>query len=170
MCNLLDLCFSKYVSPLISRQYLVLSMEICAQQLLLCTVYQSYLECAVKLWYEWSVLGFTEDTCKLLVIIQFMQSWRALKVTVLLLQLPSLMPCECAGDPTWFHVPSNKLLPVCVLIFFLSPPNNPGGAHPPPIVNKEAATDDPRRRKPDISLAKRVLKWEPKVSFGYHVL
>ena len=29
---------------------------------------------------------------------------------------------------------------------------------------KEKLEDDPRRRKPDISLAKKVLGWEPKVS------
>jgi len=31
------------------------------------------------------------------------------------------------------------------------------------IVHKPATQDDPSRRKPDISLAKRVLGWEPKV-------
>jgi len=31
------------------------------------------------------------------------------------------------------------------------------------IVYKDPVEDDPRRRRPDISLAKRVLKWEPKV-------
>ncbi|XP_065179644.1 UDP-glucuronic acid decarboxylase 1-like [Sycon ciliatum] len=40
-----------------------------------------------------------------------------------------------------------------------------GGSSPPPIVLKPAAEDDPRRRKPDISLAGRVLGWKPKVSF-----
>lgn len=32
------------------------------------------------------------------------------------------------------------------------------------VVNKELPTDDPTRRKPDISLAREVLAWEPKVS------
>ena len=31
------------------------------------------------------------------------------------------------------------------------------------IVYKDPVEDDPRRRRPDISLAKRVLQWEPKV-------
>ncbi|XP_033118256.1 UDP-glucuronic acid decarboxylase 1-like isoform X2 [Anneissia japonica] len=31
------------------------------------------------------------------------------------------------------------------------------------IVHKEAAQDDPKKRKPDISKAKRLLQWEPKV-------
>ena len=33
-----------------------------------------------------------------------------------------------------------------------------------PIVHKEAVEDDPKRRRPDISLAKKVLDWQPKVS------
>ena len=32
------------------------------------------------------------------------------------------------------------------------------------IVFKEAVEDDPQRRRPDISLAKKVLNWEPKVA------
>ncbi|XP_064638682.1 UDP-glucuronic acid decarboxylase 1-like [Lineus longissimus] len=32
-----------------------------------------------------------------------------------------------------------------------------------PIVNKPAMEDDPRKRKPDITVAKTYLKWEPKV-------
>src|SRR6185369_10419152 len=32
-----------------------------------------------------------------------------------------------------------------------------------PIVFKELPSDDPRKRRPDISKAKRVLGWEPKV-------
>ena len=32
------------------------------------------------------------------------------------------------------------------------------------IEHKEAVEDDPRRRRPDISLAKKVLDWEPRVS------
>jgi len=35
--------------------------------------------------------------------------------------------------------------------------------NPPPIVFKPLPQDDPKRRCPDISKAKRVLKWEPKV-------
>ena len=31
------------------------------------------------------------------------------------------------------------------------------------IVHKPLPSDDPKQRKPDITLAKRVLKWEPKV-------
>jgi UDP-glucuronate decarboxylase len=31
------------------------------------------------------------------------------------------------------------------------------------IIHKELPSDDPKQRKPDISLARRVLKWEPKV-------
>lgn len=38
------------------------------------------------------------------------------------------------------------------------------GATSSPIVHKEAVEDDPRRRRPDISLAKKVLGWEPRVS------
>src|SRR5215475_13521679 len=34
---------------------------------------------------------------------------------------------------------------------------------PPPIVFKPLPQDDPKRRCPDISKAKRILKWEPKV-------
>jgi hypothetical protein len=30
-------------------------------------------------------------------------------------------------------------------------------------VNKEAVTDDPQRRRPDISVARTSLNWEPKV-------
>jgi len=36
--------------------------------------------------------------------------------------------------------------------------------NPPPIVFKPLPQDDPKRRCPDISKAKRVLKWEPKVA------
>ena len=32
------------------------------------------------------------------------------------------------------------------------------------IINVKAAEDDPQRRKPDISKAKQLLKWEPRVS------
>jgi UDP-glucuronate decarboxylase len=31
------------------------------------------------------------------------------------------------------------------------------------IVHKDPVEDDPQRRRPDISLAKKVLHWEPKV-------
>lgn len=31
------------------------------------------------------------------------------------------------------------------------------------IVHEKAMTDDPRKRRPDISRAKKVLNWEPKV-------
>jgi UDP-glucuronate decarboxylase len=31
------------------------------------------------------------------------------------------------------------------------------------IIHKRLPTDDPKQRKPDITLAKRLLKWEPKV-------
>jgi len=31
------------------------------------------------------------------------------------------------------------------------------------IIHKRLPADDPRQRQPDISLAKRLLKWEPKV-------
>ena len=33
-----------------------------------------------------------------------------------------------------------------------------------PIEHREAVEDDPKRRRPDISLAKKVLDWEPKVT------
>ena len=33
------------------------------------------------------------------------------------------------------------------------------------IVNKPLPQDDPTRRKPDISLAKQKLNWEPEISF-----
>ena len=33
------------------------------------------------------------------------------------------------------------------------------------IIHKEKMPDDPKRRKPDISLARKVLKWEPKTTF-----
>ena len=32
------------------------------------------------------------------------------------------------------------------------------------LIFKELPTDDPKQRKPDISLAKKVLNWEPKVN------
>ena len=35
--------------------------------------------------------------------------------------------------------------------------------NPPPIVFKPLPQDDPKRRCPDITKAKRILKWEPKV-------
>jgi dTDP-glucose 4,6-dehydratase len=35
--------------------------------------------------------------------------------------------------------------------------------NPPPIVFQPLPQDDPKRRCPDISKAKRILKWEPKV-------
>jgi nucleoside-diphosphate-sugar epimerase len=35
--------------------------------------------------------------------------------------------------------------------------------NPPPIVFEALPQDDPKRRCPDISKAKRVLNWEPKV-------
>lgn len=37
---------------------------------------------------------------------------------------------------------------------------------PPAIITVDAPADDPQRRKPDITLAKRVLDWEPKVSLA----
>jgi dTDP-glucose 4,6-dehydratase len=36
--------------------------------------------------------------------------------------------------------------------------------NPPPLVYKSLPEDDPKRRCPDIAKAKRLLKWEPKVS------
>jgi dTDP-glucose 4,6-dehydratase len=36
--------------------------------------------------------------------------------------------------------------------------------NPPPLVYKPLPEDDPKRRCPDITKAKRLLKWEPKVS------
>ena len=41
--------------------------------------------------------------------------------------------------------------------------NNPNGKEVN-IVHLKSTKDDPRKRKPDISKAKRVLGWEPKVS------
>jgi len=38
--------------------------------------------------------------------------------------------------------------------------------NPPPIVFKPQPPDDPKRRCPDISKAKRILKWEPKVGLS----
>jgi dTDP-glucose 4,6-dehydratase len=38
--------------------------------------------------------------------------------------------------------------------------------NPPPLVYKPLPEDDPKRRCPDITKAKRLLKWEPKVSLG----
>jgi len=35
--------------------------------------------------------------------------------------------------------------------------------NPPPIVFEPLPEDDPKRRCPDITKAKRILKWEPKV-------
>jgi|TARA_B110000208_G_C11579899_1_gene362151 dTDP-glucose 4,6-dehydratase len=40
--------------------------------------------------------------------------------------------------------------------------NNPSGK-PVNIIHLKSTKDDPRKRKPDISKAKRVLGWEPKV-------
>ena len=37
------------------------------------------------------------------------------------------------------------------------------------IENKPAVVDDPRRRKPDITLAKNVLGWSPKVIFSMYI-
>jgi nucleoside-diphosphate-sugar epimerase len=34
-----------------------------------------------------------------------------------------------------------------------------------PIVNKDLPQDDPKVRQPDITLARQLLGWEPKVSF-----
>ena len=35
------------------------------------------------------------------------------------------------------------------------------------ITNTKAAVDDPKQRKPDISLAKEMLDWEPKVPLTF---
>jgi UDP-glucuronate decarboxylase len=32
------------------------------------------------------------------------------------------------------------------------------------IIYTKAVVDDPRKRKPDISIAKKVLKWEPSIN------
>jgi dTDP-glucose 4,6-dehydratase len=34
-----------------------------------------------------------------------------------------------------------------------------------PVVHKELPTDDPKVRQPDITLARKLLGWEPKVDF-----
>ena len=44
------------------------------------------------------------------------------------------------------------------------PPQLPPSVPAPTIVFKENTSDDPQKRKPDITKAKTLLKWEPKVA------
>ena len=48
---------------------------------------------------------------------------------------------------------------------FLSSPKNLTGSSSS-LILKPLPSDDPKRRKPDISLAKSKLNWEPKVSLN----
>ncbi len=61
------------------------------------------------------------------------------------------------------HLPTNVGNPVEITILEFAERIRKHFENPPPIVFEALPQDDPKRRCPDITKAKRVLKWEPKV-------
>ncbi|MBI3128996.1 MAG: SDR family oxidoreductase [Candidatus Tectomicrobia bacterium] len=64
-----------------------------------------------------------------------------------------------------FHEPVNLGNPHEMTILELARRIKELTGTPAPIVHKPLPVDDPKVRKPDISRAREILKWEPKVSF-----
>jgi dTDP-glucose 4,6-dehydratase len=61
------------------------------------------------------------------------------------------------------HLPTNVGNPAEITILEFAERIRKHFENPPPIVFEALPQDDPKRRCPDITKAKRVLKWEPKV-------
>src|SRR5262252_2893022 len=61
------------------------------------------------------------------------------------------------------HMPTNLGNPQEITVLDFAERIRKQFNNPPPIVFKPLPQDDPKRRCPDISKAKRILKWEPKV-------
>lgn len=61
------------------------------------------------------------------------------------------------------HLPTNVGNPQEITILEFAERIRKHFENPPPLVFKPLPEDDPKRRCPDISKAKRLLKWEPKV-------
>jgi len=61
------------------------------------------------------------------------------------------------------HLPTNVGNPVEITILEFAERIRKYFGNPPPIVFEALPQDDPKRRCPDITKAKRILKWEPKV-------
>jgi dTDP-glucose 4,6-dehydratase len=62
------------------------------------------------------------------------------------------------------HLPTNVGNPQEITILEFAERIRKHFENPPPIVFESLPQDDPKRRCPDITKAKRILKWEPKVS------
>ncbi len=62
------------------------------------------------------------------------------------------------------HMPTNVGNPQEITILEFAERIRKHFENPPPIVFEPLPEDDPKRRCPDITKAKRILKWEPKVS------
>ncbi len=62
------------------------------------------------------------------------------------------------------HMPTNVGNPQEITILEFAERIRKYFENPPPIVFEPLPEDDPKRRCPDITKAKRILKWEPKVS------
>jgi len=62
------------------------------------------------------------------------------------------------------HLPTNVGNPQEITILEFAERIRKHFENPPPIVFEPLPEDDPKRRCPDITKAKRILKWEPKVS------
>ncbi|HEX9344919.1 MAG TPA: UDP-glucuronic acid decarboxylase family protein [Candidatus Acidoferrum sp.] len=62
------------------------------------------------------------------------------------------------------HMPTNVGNPQEITILEFAERVRKHFENPPPIVFEPLPEDDPKRRCPDITKAKRILKWEPKVS------
>jgi dTDP-glucose 4,6-dehydratase len=61
------------------------------------------------------------------------------------------------------HLPTNVGNPSEITILEFAEHIRKHFENPPPIVFEELPQDDPKRRCPDITKARRILKWEPKV-------
>jgi nucleoside-diphosphate-sugar epimerase len=61
------------------------------------------------------------------------------------------------------HLPTNVGNPQEITILEFAERIRKHFENPPPIVFEPLPQDDPKRRCPDITKAKRILKWEPKV-------
>jgi dTDP-glucose 4,6-dehydratase len=61
------------------------------------------------------------------------------------------------------HLPTNIGNPQEITILEFAERIRKNFGNPPPIVFEPLPQDDPKRRCPDITKAKRILNWEPKV-------
>ena len=78
--------------------------------------------------------------------------------------LVALMDGESTGPINIGNPGEFTMLELAEMIKEVVTPLLPKDVPKPTIVYKENTADDPQKRKPDITKAKTLLKWEPKVS------